>query len=84
MNSGVKPETIDLMDEAGSRLRIEIDSMPQEIDEVDRRVAQAVHVERRVLPHPRQALAVQRDEQRRAAAALVRQRPLPRMRRLRV
>jgi len=33
-------KAIDLMDEAGSRLRIEIDSMPQEIDEVERRITQ--------------------------------------------
>ena len=33
-------KAIDLMDEAGSRLRIEIDSMPQEIDEVERRIIQ--------------------------------------------
>jgi ATP-dependent Clp protease ATP-binding subunit ClpB len=33
-------KAIDLMDEAASRLRIEIDSMPQEIDEVERRIVQ--------------------------------------------
>ena len=33
-------KAIDLIDEAGSRLRIEIDSMPTEIDEVERRVQQ--------------------------------------------
>jgi ATP-dependent Clp protease ATP-binding subunit ClpB len=33
-------KAIDLMDEAASRLRIEIDSMPQEIDEVERRIMQ--------------------------------------------
>ena len=33
-------KAIDLVDEAASRLRIEIDSMPVEIDEVDRRVKQ--------------------------------------------
>ncbi|MDB4907592.1 MAG: ATP-dependent chaperone ClpB [Gemmatimonadetes bacterium] len=33
-------KAIDLLDEAASRLRIEIDSMPQEIDEVERRVMQ--------------------------------------------
>ena len=33
-------KAIDLVDEAGSRLRIEIDSLPTEIDEVDRRVMQ--------------------------------------------
>ena len=33
-------KAIDLMDEAGSRLRIEIDSMPTEIDIVERRIRQ--------------------------------------------
>jgi len=33
-------KAIDLIDEAGSRLRIEIDSLPQEIDEVERRIVQ--------------------------------------------
>jgi ATP-dependent Clp protease ATP-binding subunit ClpB len=33
-------KAIDLLDEAAARLRIEIDSMPQEIDEVERRVIQ--------------------------------------------
>jgi len=33
-------KAIDLVDEASSRLRIEIDSLPTEIDEVDRRVMQ--------------------------------------------
>ncbi|MEY2535390.1 MAG: ATP-dependent Clp protease ATP-binding subunit ClpB, partial [bacterium] len=33
-------KAIDLIDEAASRLRIEIDSLPEEIDEVDRRVLQ--------------------------------------------
>ncbi len=33
-------KAIDLVDEAGSRLRIELDSMPQEIDEVERRITQ--------------------------------------------
>src|SRR6185437_14976962 len=33
-------KAIDLIDEASSRLRIEIDSVPAEIDEVDRRVMQ--------------------------------------------
>ena len=33
-------KAIDLVDEAGSRLRIELDSMPQEIDEVERRIIQ--------------------------------------------
>jgi ATP-dependent Clp protease ATP-binding subunit ClpB len=33
-------KAIDLIDEAASRLRIEIDSLPQEIDEVERRIIQ--------------------------------------------
>ena len=33
-------KAIDLIDEAASRLRIEIDSMPTEVDEVDRRIRQ--------------------------------------------
>ncbi|HEV8308698.1 MAG TPA: ATP-dependent chaperone ClpB [Methylomirabilota bacterium] len=33
-------KAIDLMDEAASRLRIEIDSMPAELDEIERRVMQ--------------------------------------------
>ncbi len=41
-------KAIDLMDEAGSRLRIEIDSMPQEIDEVERRVTQ-LEIEKQAL-----------------------------------
>ena len=41
-------KAIDLIDEAASRLRIEIDSMPQEIDEVERRVIQ-LEIERQAL-----------------------------------
>jgi ATP-dependent Clp protease ATP-binding subunit ClpB len=41
-------KAIDLIDEAASRLRIEIDSMPAEIDEVERRVIQA-QIEREAL-----------------------------------
>src|SRR3989442_178372 len=33
-------KAIDLVDEAASRLRIEIDSLPQEIDEVERKIVQ--------------------------------------------
>ena len=33
-------KAIDLMDEAASRLRIEIDSLPEELDEVERRIRQ--------------------------------------------
>ena len=41
-------KAIDLIDEAGSRLRIEIDSMPTEIDTVERRVRQ-LEIEREAL-----------------------------------
>ena len=41
-------KAIDLMDEAGSRLRIEIDSLPQEIDEVERKIIQ-LEIEKQVL-----------------------------------
>ena len=41
-------KAIDLVDEAASRLRIEIDSLPQEIDEVERRVVQ-LEIERQAL-----------------------------------
>ncbi len=47
-------KAIDLVDEAGSRLRIEIDSMPEEIDELDRR--------RRQLEIERTALAKETDK----------------------
>ena len=41
-------KAIDLVDEAASRLRIEIDSVPQEIDEVERRIVQ-LEIERQAL-----------------------------------
>ena len=41
-------KAIDLIDEAGSRLRIEIDSMPEEIDDVTRRLKQ-LEIERAAL-----------------------------------
>jgi ATP-dependent Clp protease ATP-binding subunit ClpB len=55
-------KAIDLVDEAASRLRIEIDSLPQEIDEVERRIVQ--------LEIERQALLKEKDKagkERRAA-----------------
>ena len=41
-------KAIDLVDEAASRLRIEIDSLPEEIDEVERRIVQ-LEIERQAL-----------------------------------
>lgn len=41
-------KAIDLIDEAASRLRIEIDSMPQELDEVERKIRQ-LEIERQAV-----------------------------------
>lgn len=41
-------KAIDLVDEAASRIRIEIDSMPEEIDELDRRIIQ-IEIEKQAL-----------------------------------
>ncbi|MFH1502570.1 MAG: ATP-dependent chaperone ClpB [Candidatus Eisenbacteria bacterium] len=47
-------KAVDLIDEAGSRLRIEIDSMPQELDQIERRKIQ--------LEIEREALKKEKDE----------------------
>jgi len=47
-------KAIDLIDEAASRLRIEIDSMPAELDQIERRIVQ--------LEIERQALKKEKDE----------------------
>jgi len=52
-------KAIDLIDEAASRLRIEIDSLPQEIDEVERRIIQ-LEIERQALLQEQDAAAVER------------------------
>ncbi len=52
-------KAIDLVDEAASRLRIEIDSMPQEIDEVERRIVQ-LEIERQALAKETDPSAVER------------------------
>jgi ATP-dependent Clp protease ATP-binding subunit ClpB len=54
-------KAIDLIDEAASRLRIEIDSMPQEIDQVERRIMQ-LEIERTALAHDAERAAVERRE----------------------
>jgi ATP-dependent Clp protease ATP-binding subunit ClpB len=41
-------KAIDLMDEAGAKLRMEIDSMPQELDEMNRRIMQ-LEIEREAI-----------------------------------
>jgi ATP-dependent Clp protease ATP-binding subunit ClpB len=58
-------KAIDLVDEAASRLRIEIDSLPQEIDEVERRLVQ--------LEIERQALLKEKDKAARERLAAVEQ-----------
>jgi ATP-dependent Clp protease ATP-binding subunit ClpB len=52
-------KAIDLIDEAGSRLRMEIDSMPTEIDEIDRRIMQ-LEIEREALKKETAAAAKER------------------------
>ena len=52
-------KAIDLVDEAASRLRIEIDSLPQEIDEVERRVLQ-LEIERQSLVKEKSKAALER------------------------
>jgi ATP-dependent Clp protease ATP-binding subunit ClpB len=52
-------KAIDLVDEAASRLRIEIDSLPQEIDEVERRILQ-LQIERQSLLKEKDKAAIER------------------------
>ena len=52
-------KAIDLVDEAASRLRIEIDSMPEEIDVVDRRIRQ-LEIERLALEKETDTASLQR------------------------
>ncbi len=54
-------KAIDLLDEAASRLRIEIDSMPQEIDDLERRIMQ-LEIERTALQKEKDQAAVERRE----------------------
>jgi ATP-dependent Clp protease ATP-binding subunit ClpB len=54
-------KAIDLIDEAASRLRIEIDSMPQEIDQVERRIMQ-LDIERTALANDPERVAIERRE----------------------
>ncbi|MEA2418456.1 MAG: ATP-dependent Clp protease ATP-binding subunit ClpB [Thermoleophilaceae bacterium] len=54
-------KAIDLIDEAASKLRIEIDSMPTEIDEVERRIMQ-LEIERQALEKEKDAASVARRE----------------------
>ncbi len=52
-------KAIDLIDEAGSSLRIEIDSMPAEVDQIERRITQ-LEIERQALRKEDDAASVER------------------------
>ena len=65
-------KAIDLIDEAASRLRIEIDSMPQEIDEVLRRITQ-LEIERAALAGEEDPEAKERRERIEAELAELRE-----------
>ncbi len=54
-------KAVDLVDEAASRLRIEIDSVPEEIDEVERRMIQ-LQIEQQALEKERDSASQQRLE----------------------
>jgi ATP-dependent Clp protease ATP-binding subunit ClpB len=54
-------KAIDLIDEAASRLRIEIDSMPVEVDEVERRITQ-MEIERQALLKEKDKASLERLE----------------------
>ena len=54
-------KAIDLMDEAASRLRMEVDSKPEELDELDRRVIQ-LKIEREALKKETDDLSLDRLE----------------------
>ncbi|MGI9190383.1 MAG: ATP-dependent chaperone ClpB [Longimicrobiaceae bacterium] len=54
-------KAIDLIDESASRLRIEIDSLPQEIDEVERRITQ-LEIEKQALARENDPASTERRE----------------------
>lgn len=54
-------KAIDLMDEAASRLRMEVDSKPEELDELDRRIMQ-MQIEREALKKESDAASLDRLE----------------------
>jgi ATP-dependent Clp protease ATP-binding subunit ClpB len=54
-------KAIDLIDEAGSRVRMAVDSKPEELDEIDRRLVQ-LKIEREALKKETDAASIQRLE----------------------
>ena len=65
-------KAIDLMDEAASHLRIEIDSVPQELDQVERRVIQ-LEIEEQALKPETDSASVSRREAVQAELAELRE-----------
>ncbi|MDZ4168687.1 MAG: ATP-dependent chaperone ClpB [Coriobacteriia bacterium] len=63
-------KAIDLIDEAASRLRIEIDSMPTEIDQIERKLTQ-MQIEEQALMKEADAASAERLESLRADMAAV-------------
>src|SRR5204863_4067740 len=66
-------KAIDLIDEAASRLKIEIDSMPTEIDEVLRRIQQ-LEIEREALKREKDETSMERRRTIEAELAELRER----------
>jgi ATP-dependent Clp protease ATP-binding subunit ClpB len=66
-------KAIDLVDEAASRLRIEIDSLPQEIDEVERKIIQ-LEIELAALAKEKDAASKERKEKVQEELAQLRER----------
>jgi len=54
-------KAVDLMDEAASRIRIEIDSLPEEIDELERHILQ-LEIERQALKKEKDPGSLERSE----------------------
>ncbi len=66
-------KAVDLVDEAASRLRIEIDSVPEEIDEVERRIIQ-LQIEQQALEKEEDKASQQRLEKLTAELAELKER----------
>ncbi len=60
-NRFLPDKAIDLMDEAASRIRMAVDSLPEEIDELDRRIRQ-IEIERQALKKEKDAGSQERLE----------------------
>ncbi len=54
-------KAIDLVDEAAAKLRIEIDSMPEELDSVERRIKQ-LEIEREAVKRERESVPLAKDD----------------------